>query len=89
MIGFDTLALLLPAAVRTQAGFDEIASLQPAQPHKVQLRSTIVLDITGSGTYDEAALGVEYIVRVAPSLAGNTEGPDYASMILLDPYDPI
>lgn len=89
MIGFRTLVFLLEAgykvraAVRNQSGFDRISKLKPIAPYASQLTSTVVPDITTPGAYDEAVLGVEYIVHVASPLASNAPpGIDYDSYMI-------
>ncbi|KAG5987490.1 hypothetical protein E4U54_004968, partial [Claviceps lovelessii] len=88
LIGFKTLTLLLQAgytvraAVRTQAGFDQIASSRLVQPYTAQLSSFIVPDITVPGAYDEAVRGVKYIVHVASPIPKAKEGSDYDSCFI-------
>ncbi|KAG6028719.1 hypothetical protein E4U41_000600 [Claviceps citrina] len=84
MVGFRTLRQLLEtgysvrAAVRTQAGFDRIRSLECIRSYTSRLSGVVVADIAVPGAYDEAVRGVKFIVHVASPLApGHVGEVDY------------
>ncbi|KAG6009224.1 hypothetical protein E4U21_003077 [Claviceps maximensis] len=80
LIGFQTLKQLLQkgysvrAAVRTQAGFDRIASLECIRDYTSQLSSVVVPDNTVPGAYDEAVQGAKFIIHIAsPTNVGTSQ----------------
>lgn len=82
MIGYRVLVKLLElgyqvrTAVRNQAGFDKIKTLESAARYADRLAAVIVPDITVFGAYDDAVKGVKFIIHVASPLAANV--PDNA-----------
>ncbi|KAG6002015.1 hypothetical protein E4U43_001193 [Claviceps pusilla] len=78
MVGFKTLMVLLKrghlvrAAVRTQAGFDRIRSLECIRGYTSQLSSIVVPDNTVPGAYDEAVRGATFVIHVASPVSAGT-----------------
>lgn len=93
MVGYRILIRLLQAgysvrcAVRSTASFDRITSLAPTKPYLSQLSSVLVPDITVPGAYDEAVIGITYVIHVASpifatSLEEVSEDDDFESSLL-------
>ena len=88
-LGFRVLVLALDAgynarnAVRSQSGIDKVLSVPSIQARDSgnNLSFVIVPDILASGAYDEAVLGVQYIIHCAsPITSGITE--DFENKII-------